>query len=117
MVLSFQHDSVPEVSTMKNFMTVAAIFAAFSLFTNNAEAGLFGKKKTCSSCNLGKNTNVKTVVAPAAAAPAKSSPKVYAPNPQAVKSSPKVYAPNPQAVKAPAPATDKKKAAAPNIRD
>ena len=70
-------------------------------------------------------------MAPAAAAPAKSSPKVYAPNPQtvksspkvyapnpqAVKSSPKVYAPNPQAVKAPAPATDKKKAAAPNIRD
>lgn len=84
-------------------MTAAAIFAAFSLFANNAEAGLFGKKKTCSSCNSGKNANVKTVVAPAAAAPAKSSPKVYAPNPQAVK--------------APAPATDKKKAAAPNIRD
>ena len=95
-------------------MTAAAIFAAFSLFANNAEAGLFGKKKTCSSCNLGKNTNVKTVVAPAAA---KSSPKAPAPNPQTVKSSPKVYAPNPQAVKAPAPATDKKKAAAPNIRD
>ena len=80
-------------------MTAAAILAAFSLFTNNAEAGLFGKKKTCSSCNLGKNT------------------KAPAPNPQTVKSSPKVYAPNPQAVKAPAPATDKKKAAAPNIRD
>lgn len=79
---------------MRKLILAGVALFSLSLFVGNAEAGLFKKRKICSSCNNGKNQTASV-----GEAPAKSSEKAPAPSPQAVKTE------------------DKKKAPAPNLKN